>query len=190
MEKVYSTLTQSASMGDTFYFFEPNNTKPDSKHAHIYLNIYNLLGIQTAAQQGQINPSLAEIYKNKKFLEKKKYSSQPIDHIIRHGIATLLLLEGKSWLYGGSFGKNYYNNYRKNATDYAIAKAKLTCLELYDGDGSTYLKKLEHLDVEQDIERLYKTICNNSTPLLANGISLENNQVVSSLKFLEDNGYN
>jgi hypothetical protein len=75
MEKVHTMLLKIASMGETFYFFEPNNRSLESKHATVYLNMYNLIGIQNACGSGSINPSLGEIYKNKQFLEKKKYSN-------------------------------------------------------------------------------------------------------------------
>ena len=76
MDKIHSLLLKIASMGETFYFFEPNNLKPDSSHAQLYLNMYNMVGMQQATKSGNVNPSLGEIYQNKKFLEKKKYSNQ------------------------------------------------------------------------------------------------------------------
>lgn len=77
-----------------------------------YLNMYNIMGIQRATSSGQINTQIFEIYKNKGFLDKKNYSNQHVDHIIRHGMGVLLSLEKKKWMYGEHLNQGFRKTYR------------------------------------------------------------------------------
>lgn len=189
MEKIFNQLAETASTGETFQFFDTNKSNKYPGYMAFYLNMYNIMGIQRATSSGQINNQIFEIYKNKGFLDKKNYSNQHVDHIIRHGMGILLSLEKKKWIYGEHLNPGYRKSYRQGISDYYNLKAKKNYLDLYGGDSNTYIRKLQHIDIEKDVKELRNMLCGAATPLMANGLSHETSKVIASLKFLEDNGF-